>query len=342
MGESKFQFVVQTVEKMRYDYVTVTGIVEGDKISVNDYLCLTTPQGKKIKAQVMQIVVAPQLDIRTAEPGRMVYLLLCGSKVKWIRQGDILKRPTKGLQRISIDAQVFLGIFIAFVVIYLIYSILGLFLWGEILDMDFLKELLSVLVVNLVPFSGMLILDTLSKRKWQRKQQRDDIDTEFQVLKCSSSVYVASILSIFLIVIMSIFFYRWSVEEPDTMQKFLDSGEWKMSFFFLSGINLFLMGSSLYLNWRKVFYSKRLFRIVSFGKVQDISWTQVRSIIIVRGKKNFKFILKTAEKQIVLNGKILQDGWGDFVDFALHIAKERNIPYQICSDFKKKKKRVKK
>ena len=70
MEKSKFQFVVQTVEKMRYDYVTVTGIVEGDKISVNDYLCLTTPQGKKIKAQVIEIVVEPQLDIRTAEARR--------------------------------------------------------------------------------------------------------------------------------------------------------------------------------------------------------------------------------------------------------------------------------
>lgn len=342
MNKSKFQFVVQTVEKVRYDYVIVTGIVEGSSISLNDYLCLTTQQGKKIRARVEEIVVDPQLNIRTAEPGRMVYLLLCGSKVKWIKQGDVLKKPTNGIQRISGNVQIFLLTFIIFVAIYLLYSISALLLWGEILDIDFLKRMLSVVMANFVPFSGMLILDTLSKRKWKRVQQRDDLYTEIRVLKCSPLAYLQLMVSIFLIVIMSVFFYQWSVEESDTLQKFLESEEWKKVFFFLSGINLFLIGNFLYLNCRKVFYSKYLFRMVSFGKAHDISWTQVCSMLIIREKKRSKCILKTAENQIVLCSNILVDGWGDFVDFALNVAKERNIPYQIYSDIKKKKKRVKK
>lgn len=40
-------------------------------------------------------------------------------------------------------------------------------------------------------------------------------------------------------------------------------------------------------------------------------------------------ILETAEKRITLRSDTLTDGWGDFVDFALTAARERNIPYKF-------------
>lgn len=40
-------------------------------------------------------------------------------------------------------------------------------------------------------------------------------------------------------------------------------------------------------------------------------------------------ILETAEKRISLRSDTLTDGWGDFVDFTLTLAKERNIPYKL-------------
>lgn len=40
-------------------------------------------------------------------------------------------------------------------------------------------------------------------------------------------------------------------------------------------------------------------------------------------------ILETAEKRIPLRSDTLTDGWGDFVDFALMAARERNIPYKL-------------
>lgn len=40
-------------------------------------------------------------------------------------------------------------------------------------------------------------------------------------------------------------------------------------------------------------------------------------------------ILRTAEKTISLRSDVLSDGWGDFLDFALTMAGEHGIPYEL-------------
>ncbi|MFR4440352.1 MAG: hypothetical protein ACLT46_11360 [Hungatella sp.] len=40
-------------------------------------------------------------------------------------------------------------------------------------------------------------------------------------------------------------------------------------------------------------------------------------------------ILETAEKKIVFRADVMSDGWGDFADFALTMAREHSIPYEI-------------
>lgn len=71
------------------------------------------------------------------------------------------------------------------------------------------------------------------------------------------------------------------------------------------------------------------FGVVSFGLARDIPWTQVRSLHLIQDKRRTRMILETAEKRITLRSDTLTDGWGDFVDFALTLARERNIPYKF-------------
>ena len=86
MDGTNFRLVVEEVETWKSPYAAVTCVVEGGSISVDDYVCLNHANGKTIKARVERIMVAPGLELRTAEPGKVVWLVLCGRKVKQIRK----------------------------------------------------------------------------------------------------------------------------------------------------------------------------------------------------------------------------------------------------------------
>lgn len=328
MEKSQFRLVVQEAEVLERPYVSATGVVEGGSISVDDYVCLTNPEGKRIKVRVESILVAPRLEIRAAEPGRIVRLRLRGHKAKEIQQGDILVPPAKGPRRASTTTEMFLIIFGTPVVCYLLYLGGGLLLGFHDEDFDFLRQMVSLGVVYLVLFSGALIWDVLSKRKWRRKQQWDDWNADFRVLKCSPYAYFLVIAPVLLTVLTSMFFYQWAVDEPQTIRELWESGELAKDLLILIGLDLFCMGNFLHSNWRKVFYSQRLFRLTAFGRSEDIPWTQFHSITLVRKKEKSRLILTTAERSITLRSEVLSYWWGDFVDFAWRMAEEYRIPFE--------------
>ena len=75
----------------------VMGVVEGGSISVDDYMCRSTPGGKTVRARVERITAASGLELRTAQPEKAVWLMLRGRGAKQIRIGDVLEPPTSWL-----------------------------------------------------------------------------------------------------------------------------------------------------------------------------------------------------------------------------------------------------
>lgn len=68
MDETRFQLVVRGVRPMNGPCAAVMGIVEGSSISVDDYMCRSTPGGKTVRARVERIMAASGLELRTAQP----------------------------------------------------------------------------------------------------------------------------------------------------------------------------------------------------------------------------------------------------------------------------------
>lgn len=89
MDGRRFRLVVHDVKKLNGFCTVADGVVEGGGISVDDYVCLDSIDGKRIKVRVAGIMVAPSLEVRTAEPGKAVWLVLRGRKAKQIRRGEL-------------------------------------------------------------------------------------------------------------------------------------------------------------------------------------------------------------------------------------------------------------
>lgn len=194
---------------------------------------------------------------------------------------------------------------------------------------EILRYSLVLGAVNIPMLLAVELWDFLSRRRWRQKQQRDDWETDFRVLKCSPIAYLLLLLPAAITVMAGLFFYLWAMDEPQTLQTLWARGELNQELLTLFGLDLLCIGSFLHSTWRKVFYSRRLLRVVSFGIAHDIPWTQLRSILLLWDKKNARMILRTAEKTISLRSDVLSDGWGDFLDFALTMAGEHGIPYEL-------------
>ena len=149
------------------------------------------------------------------------------------------------------------------------------------------------------------------------------------MLKCTSEAYKFLILPVVLTAAMGVMLYQCAVDDPHELWDFWSSGGLKKYLLMLADLDLLFIGCFLHSSWRKVFYSQHLLRVVSFGLVHDTPWTQIRSLHLTQEKRRTRMILETAEKRISLRSDTLTDGWGDFVDFVLTLAKERNIPYKL-------------
>ena len=192
-----------------------------------------------------------------------------------------------------------------------------------------LRYSLILAAIKIPMFLAVTGWDHLSRWRWKQKQRRDDWDTEFQVLKCTSEAYQFVILPAVLTAAMGVMLYQCAVDDPHELWDFWSRGGLKKYLLMLAGIDLLLIGCFLPPSWRKVFYSQHLIRVVSFGLARDTPWTQIRSLHLIQEKRRTRMILETAEKRIPLRSDTLTDGWGDFVDFALTLAKEHNIPYEL-------------
>ena len=106
MDETRFRLVVREVKALKGPCAAVTGIVEGGSISVDDYVYRNSADGKIIRARVEGIMVAPHLELRTAEPGKVVWLMLRGRGAKQLRRGDVLEPPATGRRRHSTTIEV--------------------------------------------------------------------------------------------------------------------------------------------------------------------------------------------------------------------------------------------
>ena len=329
MDGTRFRLVVHNLKKLNGFCTAVEGVVEGSSISVNDYLCLNRTDGKRIKLRVESILVTPKLEVRTAEPGKAVWLVLRGRRAKQIRRGDILEPPATGRRRHSTTAEV-LSVILSFLLIANLINIaiclpMG---WQDNIS-EILRYSLVLGAVNIPMLLAVELWDFLSRRRWRQKQQRDDWETDFRVLKCSPIAYLLLLLPAAITVMAGLSLYLWGMDEPQTLQTLWARGELNQELLTLFGLDLLCIGSFLHSTWRKVFYSRRLLRVVSFGIAHDIPWTQLRSILLLWDKKNARMILRTAEKTISLRSDVLSDGWGDFLDFALTMAGEHGIPYEL-------------
>ena len=329
MNETGFKLTVLYVKRLNEFSTAVCVVVADRSISVNDYVCLDSANRKKIKAYVTGISVAENLDISTAEPGTTVWLVLYGRRAAQIKRGDILKPPVKGRLRHSTTLELLAAIAWILLIANLINIAVCLPLgWKDNIS-DVLLHSLIVGSINIFMLLAVQLWEVLSRLHWKQTQKRDDLDTDFLVLKCSSSAYQLLILPAALTIITGVFFYQWSVSDPLELRALWEKGELNQELLILSGLNLLLIGSFVQLAWRKVFYSRRLLRVVRFGIVCDIPWRKVRSIILFQDNSHSRMILETGEKKIDLRSDILSDGWGDFVVFALETAEKYSIPYKL-------------
>ena len=329
MDETRFRLVAQEVKALKGPCAAVTGIVEGGSVSVNDYVCLNTHGGKTIKARVEGIMAASGLELRTAQPGKAVWLMLRGRRAKQLQRGDVLEPPTSGRRRHSTTIEALTVILSILLIANLINIAISLAMgWKDNIS-ALLRHSLILAAINIPMLLAVTGWDLLSRRRWKQKQRRDDWDTDFQVLKCAPAAYQLLILPAALTAVIGVYLCQCAVKEPHTLWAFWSGGELKKYLLMLAGIDLLFIGCFLHSSWRKVFYSRHLLRVVSFGLARDIPWTQVRSLHLIQDKRRTRMILETAEKRITLRSDTLTDGWGDFVDFALTAAKERNIPYKL-------------
>lgn len=329
MDETRFRLVAQEVKVLKGPCAAVMGVVEGSSISVDDYMCRSTSGGRAVTARVEGIMAAPGLELRTAQPGKAVWLMLRGCGAKQIRIGDVLEPPTSGRRRHSTTIEaltVILGILLIANLINIVVCLaMG---WRDNIS-ALLRHSLILAAINIPMLFAVTGWDLLSRRRWKQKQRRDDWDTDFQVLKCAPAAYQLLILPAALTAVIGVYLCQCAVTEPHELWAFWSSGELKKYLLMLAGLDLLFIGCFLHSSWRKVFYSRHLLRVVSFGLARDIPWTQVRSLHLIQDKRRTRVILETAEKRITLRSDTLTDGWGDFVDFALTLARERNIPYKF-------------
>ena len=217
MDGTRFRLVVHNLKKLNGFCTAVEGVVEGSSISVNDYLCLNRTDGKRIKLRVESILVTPKLEVRTAEPGKAVWLVLRGRRAKQIRRGDILEPPATGRRRHSTTAEV-LSVILSFLLIANLINIaiclpMG---WQDNIS-EILRYSLVLGAVNIPMLLAVELWDFLSRRRWRQKQQRDDWETDFRVLKCSPIAYLLLLLPAAITVMAGLFFYLWAMDEPQTL-----------------------------------------------------------------------------------------------------------------------------
>lgn len=93
--------MVQEVKVLKGPCAAVMGVVEGSSISVDDYMRRSTSGGRAFMARVEGIMAAPGLELRTAQPGKAVWLMLRGRGAKQLQRGDVLEPPTSGRRRHS-------------------------------------------------------------------------------------------------------------------------------------------------------------------------------------------------------------------------------------------------
>lgn len=307
----------------------VMGVVEGSSISVNDYMCRSTPGGKAVKTRVEGIMAATGLELRTAQPGKAVWLMLRGRGAKQLQRGDVLKPPTSGRRRHSTTIEVLTVILSILLIANLINIAVCLAMrWNDNISVLF-RHSLILAAINIPMLLAVTGWDLLSRRRWKQKQRRDDWDTEFRVLKCSSAAYQFLILPAALTVVVGVLLCQCAVDDPYELWDFWSTGGLKKYLWMLAVIDLLFIGCFLHSSWRKVFYSRHLLRVVSFGLARNTPWTQIRSLHLIQEERRTRMILETAERRIVLRSDTLTDGWGDFADFALTLARERNIPYKL-------------
>lgn len=331
MEKTQFHLVVQKVDVLRSPYVVVTGVVESGSISVNDRVRIQNAEDRSPKPEVERIEVWPELEITTAKPGRQVRLLLRGvRKKRMIHPGDVLERVEKKklLFRGSKTAEV-VAVCLGFIIVLnLLYTGICLLMGWNDEPQVMLRQSLAIAGVYIPLFLAVDGWEILSKRFWRKKHQQDDWETDFQILKCTPAAYQLVILPIVITVLVSVFFYLWAVNEPQTFHKNWENGTLNEEILLLTGLDLFCLGNFLRYSRQKVFYSRYLFRLVSIGRREDISWTGFRSISLVRAKKKSRLILTTEGRSITLRSDILSYRWGDFVDFVRQIAVEYHIHFE--------------
>ncbi|MDO4437847.1 MAG: hypothetical protein Q4B86_00130 [Eubacteriales bacterium] len=294
---SSFRLVVRDIRTMSGPCIAVMGIVEGSSISVNDYICRSTTDGKTVKMWVERIMSLTGLELCTAQPGKAVCMILHGRKAKQLQKGDILKPPTSGRRRHSTTIEtitVILGILLIANLINIAVCLpMG---WNDNISAIF-RHSLILAAINIPMLLAVTGWDFLSKRRWKQKQRRDDLDMEFSVLKCSSSVYQFLILPVALTVLTGVILYQAAVDDPHELWDIWSNGGLKKYILMLALIDLLFICCFLHSSWRKVFYSRHLLRVVSFGLAHDIPWAQVRSLHLVQEQRRTRMILKTDENR---------------------------------------------
>lgn len=327
MEKTQFQMIGEEVKTVQ-SWISVKGCVGGDNISENDYICTTDSRGKLIKVRVDKIRVEPGVFITTAEPGREVELLVCGIKAFKIRSGTVFFPPLKGRKKTSTFSLLAQALIAIPIIVYVIYSII-LFLLGERkIDSEFLMQVLSLSIFYMTIYGSVYIYNSYLKGKWRKRLKQDYGEEEFRVLKAPDLVYQYLIIPIMVAFIVGVLFATCYMEESRFFHLLYKDSDTLIGFLVFLGMEIFLFATFIYYTWQKIFYSRRLLRVVRFGRKRDIPWSQIHSITLSESnKKGQIIILATTEGKIILKSKILWDGWGDFVDYAIKIATERGIRY---------------
>lgn len=327
MEGSRFRLAVQDVFAAKAPGVVVTGVVEGGSISVGDLVQLHRSEGKCPKARVEAIEAGLDQRVHTAEPGGNVGLLLRGIRKEQIGKGDILETPEqesrllKGLKTFDVVILI-----LAIVVVgNLLYSGVCLLFGWQDEKQEFLRQTAGIAAVNIALFLGIVACDSLSKRFWRRKNERDDWDAEFRVLKCTPQAYALLIAGVFLLLLLALMVGQATAEE---LQAAWDSGALAFPILFVVGYNLLAIPSFLYYTRQKVFYSRYQLRVAGFWRRCDIPWARIRSITLIPKKKKSRLVLTVVERNIVLRSEVLANGWDDFVDFVRRMAREYRIPFE--------------
>ena len=114
-----------------------------------------------------------------------------------------------------------------------------------------LRYSLILAAINIPMLFAVTGWDLLSRRRWKQKQRRDDSDTEFQVLKCTSAAYQLLILPAALTVVIGVLLYQCAVDDPHELWDFWSRGGLKKYLLMLAGLDLLFIGCFLHSSWRK-------------------------------------------------------------------------------------------